>query len=236
MEEEDQIVHELSLDDDLQAEAALDVFKVDPEYEESERKFAEIKKEILGESSSDEDSDASDGSSDESDEEEAAAHQIVQQQQIEDQTETNLVNLRRTIYLTIMSSLDFEEAGHKLMKICLQPGQEVEICTMLTECCSRGAHVPEILRLARATVLPSSRTSTRCASTRPLPSSTRQSAGWRRTSCATSRSSSRTCTRRMLPRGRMAYLKSPRRRRRRRHASSSRFSSRSSPSPSVYAS
>jgi pre-mRNA-splicing factor CWC22 len=137
VEEEDQIVHELSLDDDLQAEAALDVFKVDPEYEESERKYAEIKKEILGESSSDEDSDASDGSSDESDEEEAAAHQIVQQQQIEDQTETNLVNLRRTIYLTIMSSLDFEEAGHKLMKIRLQPGQEVEICTMLTECCSQ---------------------------------------------------------------------------------------------------
>jgi pre-mRNA-splicing factor CWC22 len=48
-----------------------------------------------------------------------------------------MVNLRRTIYLTIMSSLDFEEAGHKLMKINLNPGQEVEICTMLTECCSQ---------------------------------------------------------------------------------------------------
>jgi hypothetical protein len=34
-----------------------------------------------------------------------------------------VVNLRRTIYLTIMSSLDFEEAGHKLMKIQLAPGQ-----------------------------------------------------------------------------------------------------------------
>ena len=62
---------------------------------------------------------------------------MMQQQAIQDQTETNLVNLRRTIYLTIMSSLDFEEAGHKLMKIHLQPGQEVEICTMLTECCSQ---------------------------------------------------------------------------------------------------
>ena len=153
VEEEDQIVHELSLDDDLQAEAALDVFKVDPEYEESERKYAEIKKEILGESSSDEDSDASDGSSDESDEEEAAAHQIVQQQQIEDQTETNLVNLRRTIYLTIMSSLDFEEAGHKLMKILSAARTRGGNLHDADRVLLAGAHVPEILRLARATVL-----------------------------------------------------------------------------------
>ena len=38
-------------------------------------------------------------------------------QHIQDNTETNLINLRRTIYLTIMSALDFEEAGHKLMNI-----------------------------------------------------------------------------------------------------------------------
>jgi hypothetical protein len=36
---------------------------------------------------------------------------------ITDLTSTNLVNLRRTIYLTIMSALDFEEAGHKLLKM-----------------------------------------------------------------------------------------------------------------------
>lgn len=45
--------------------------------------------------------------------------------EIRDKTETNLINLRRTIYLTIMSSVDFEEAGHKLLKIKLEPGQEV---------------------------------------------------------------------------------------------------------------
>ena len=56
---------------------------------------------------------------------------------IDDQTETNLINLRRTIYLTIMSSMDFEEAGHKLLKIQLAPGQEIELCTMLIECCSQ---------------------------------------------------------------------------------------------------
>jgi hypothetical protein len=58
-------------------------------------------------------------------------------QRIQDNTETNLINLRRTIYLTIMSALDFEEAGHKLMKISLAPGQETEICTMIIECCSQ---------------------------------------------------------------------------------------------------
>ena len=36
---------------------------------------------------------------------------------MQDSTETNLINLRRTIYLTIMSGLTFEETGHKLMKI-----------------------------------------------------------------------------------------------------------------------
>ncbi|XP_059077212.1 uncharacterized protein LOC131035794 [Cryptomeria japonica] len=49
----------------------------------------------------------------------------------------NLVNLRHTIYSTIMSSVDFEEAGHKLLRIKLESGQEVELCIMLLECCSQ---------------------------------------------------------------------------------------------------
>jgi len=43
---------------------------------------------------------------------------------IVDSTETNLMALRRTIYLTIQSSLDFEECAHKLIKMQLKPGQE----------------------------------------------------------------------------------------------------------------
>jgi len=43
---------------------------------------------------------------------------------IVDSTETNLMTLRRTIYLTIQSSLDFEECAHKLIKMQLKPGQE----------------------------------------------------------------------------------------------------------------
>lgn len=48
-------------------------------------------------------------------------------QGIQDRTETNLVNLRRTIYLTIMNSLTYEEAVHKLMKVQINEGQEVRI-------------------------------------------------------------------------------------------------------------
>ena len=47
------------------------------------------------------------------------------QQTIIDQTETNLVTLRRTIYLTIQSSIGAEECAHKLLKMNLRPGQEV---------------------------------------------------------------------------------------------------------------
>lgn len=42
-----------------------------------------------------------------------------------DGTEQSLVAFRRNVYLTIQSSLDFQEAAHKLLKIDLKPGQDV---------------------------------------------------------------------------------------------------------------
>lgn len=56
------------------------------------------------------------------------------QQAIQDQTQTNLVNLRRTLYLTLMSSFDFEEAGHKLLKVATAPGQEIEVVSFQSPC------------------------------------------------------------------------------------------------------
>ena len=52
-------------------------------------------------------------------------------------TETDLINLRRTIYLTIMNSVDFEECCHKLLKLNLgsQGQQQFEMCSMISECC-----------------------------------------------------------------------------------------------------
>ena len=146
VDEDDQIVHEIGLDDEMQAQPGLDVFKEDPEFEENERRYADIRKEILGESSSsssdsDSDSDSGSSSSSSSSDDEGAGAIVASRGdgkvEIADLTETNLVNLRRTIYLTIMSSLDFEEAGHKLMKLNIPPGAEVELCTMLVECASQ---------------------------------------------------------------------------------------------------
>jgi pre-mRNA-splicing factor CWC22 len=50
---------------------------------------------------------------------------VPEKEGIEDLTETNLVNLRRVIYLTIMNALNYEEAVHKLLKVQLQEGEEV---------------------------------------------------------------------------------------------------------------
>ncbi|KAJ0256676.1 Uncharacterized protein HA466_0095980 [Hirschfeldia incana] len=135
---EEKYSHDISLDDEIVPETSLDVFKPDPDFLENEKKYEALKKELLGEDES-EDEDGSDdaGSEDDDEEEDGSDEEDEEQMRIRDETETNLVNLRRTIYLTIMSSVDFEEAGHKLLKIKLEPGQEMELCIMLLECCSQ---------------------------------------------------------------------------------------------------
>ena len=40
-------------------------------------------------------------------------------------TEQDLVAFRRNVYLAIQSSLDFQEAAHKLIKFHLKPGLDV---------------------------------------------------------------------------------------------------------------
>lgn len=54
-----------------------------------------------------------------------------------DETETNLVALRRTIYLTIQSSLDFQECAHKLMKMNIKDSQKIELCQMILDACAQ---------------------------------------------------------------------------------------------------
>lgn len=130
VEEEDQITHRLSLDDEIETQDGLNIFKYDEQWEEHQEAYARLKAEILGEGSDDEDEDDSDESSDEDEDEE-------RQMDIKDQSNTDLVNLRRTIYLTIMSSIDFEECCHKLMKISLPAGLEHELPSMIIECCSQ---------------------------------------------------------------------------------------------------
>ncbi|XP_059628862.1 uncharacterized protein LOC132271492 [Cornus florida] len=136
VEQEDQLTHEISLQEEIDPEITLDIFKPDPQFTENEQRYEELKKTILGDESDDEDEADSDAGSDDEDDEESDEDDE-EQMKIKDETETNLVNLRRTIYLTIMSSVDFEEAGHKLLKIKLESGQEMELNIMLLECCSQ---------------------------------------------------------------------------------------------------
>lgn len=64
-------------------------------------------------------------------------HSIPDEQKIIDQTETNLVAFRRTVYLTIQSSLDFEECAHKLIKMEIKAGYEEELGNMILDCCAQ---------------------------------------------------------------------------------------------------
>jgi pre-mRNA-splicing factor CWC22 len=121
--------------------AGTDVFKADPKFLENEKKYAEIKEEILGgdsddESGSEADSDSEDEDADgklESNDKPGinliycSASVAPELEGIQDMTETDLIDLRRTIYLTLMNSLGFEEAVHKLMNIAIPEGKEVRL-------------------------------------------------------------------------------------------------------------
>jgi pre-mRNA-splicing factor CWC22 len=133
VEEEDQITHRTGLDDELDVQDGLNIFKYDPEWEEHEQVYKKLKAEILGEGSDDDDDDEDDSDESEDDEEQQEEKAL----EIKDQSNMDLVNLRRTIYLTIMSSIDPEECCHKLMKVTLPPGQEPELPSMIVECCSQ---------------------------------------------------------------------------------------------------
>lgn len=111
----------------------IDVFKADPNFLDNEDKYKSIKAEILGDDESDE-SGGSTGSGSESDdesEEEGGEGKrlfpsysllptaadfvctfvavVANKHGIKDMTETNMINLRRTIYLTIMNSVSPRE-------------------------------------------------------------------------------------------------------------------------------
>lgn len=134
VEEEDQITHRIGLDDEIETQDSLNIFKFDPDWEQNEAEYKKLKAEILGEGSDDEDGESGDESGSESEDEE---DQEMQAMEIKDQSNADLVNLRKTIYLSIQSSADPEEAAHKLMKLKLPVGQEPELVSMIVETCAQ---------------------------------------------------------------------------------------------------
>lgn len=141
VEEDDQFTHMLPLEDDYNPEDVLNVFKMDPNFMENEEKYKVIKKEILDEGDSDSNTDQEAGSSEDEEEdeeeEEGEEEEGGQKVTIHDKTEINLVSFRRTIYLAIQSSLDFEECAHKLLKMEFAESQTKELCNMILDCCAQ---------------------------------------------------------------------------------------------------
>jgi pre-mRNA-splicing factor CWC22 len=133
VEEEEQITHKISLEDELQVQQGLNLFKPDPKFLENEARYEEIKKEILGDSDDESGTSGDDEYSDDDEDDDVAPDK----EGIQDMTEQNLINLRRTIYLTIMNSLNFEETVHKLLKVNIPEGREIELVNMIVECCSQ---------------------------------------------------------------------------------------------------
>ncbi|KAK3990646.1 putative pre-mRNA-splicing factor cwc-22 [Cladorrhinum sp. PSN332] len=134
VEEEDQITHRIGLDDEITTQDTLNIFKFDPDWEANEEEYKKLKAEILGEGSGDEDDEDGGSEESESEDEEEQQQKAIE---IKDQSNADLVNLRRTIYLSIQSSANPEEAAHKLMKLRLPAGQEPELVSMIVETCAQ---------------------------------------------------------------------------------------------------
>lgn len=126
VEEEDQITHDVNLDDVCDGEDRLNIFQFDPVYEKTEEEWNAIKLEILGEENVLKLKTLQNVQMEEEEEEE---------EEVEDFTEQDIKTLRRKIYLTIMNSLDFEDCAHKMIKSGLGRGQETEMVEMFQECC-----------------------------------------------------------------------------------------------------
>lgn len=148
IDEDDQITHTISLLDPVDPEDNLNIFRFDPEFQANEEKYNAIRASFLGDDDDDEDASGSDGD-DESDsgseggedEDEDRQHGAAvgadQVGTIIDQTETNLVHLRRTIYLLLQSSISADEAAHRLLQLKIKPGEEYEVASMVLDCCAQ---------------------------------------------------------------------------------------------------
>ncbi|KAK2195203.1 bifunctional Initiation factor eIF-4 gamma [Babesia duncani] len=155
VEIEDQITHDVDLLDlDLKMDEMLNVFTpIGPaEYQQEEEAWAKIQHALLGTGGNghhhqnNDASNGSDGYQSDSSTSSASSQDSIKDQsgrqaedyeiQIKDSTEQDLVNLRKTVYLVIMSSLNYQECVHKLLKLNIDEGREIEVCNMLIDCCA----------------------------------------------------------------------------------------------------
>ena len=138
VELDDQVTHEVEvIEGDIDGEESLNLFHAqEPEvYVSENEKWRGVSNEMLG-TDPEAQSELEDFSpSDETDEKEPIAIPQVREE-MTDMTEAELIGLRKTIYLAIMSSANYEECVHKLLSLKLKAGQEKEVVGMLIDSCA----------------------------------------------------------------------------------------------------
>lgn len=148
LEEDDIITHFVSLDDEEECdlEYACDEFHDDPLYKVNEEEYERIKRDILGaaaDSSPRQLLSGSEGIKQNIEDNADTSLKMDGEEKIVsgkpvDMTESDLVDFRRTIYLTISSGISYEEWAHKLLQLMrANKGKELELCKMIIECCSQ---------------------------------------------------------------------------------------------------
>lgn len=152
VEDEDKVTHELDLNEKYDVETKLDVFTYDPQWQANEDEYEAVKRAIIGD---DEEVEVEEGEKGEGDangsmeDGEGRERDGIDEEQDGSSgsgsssggavplTDTELIDLRRRIYLTIQSTLNYEEAVHKLLQQGLgSNGRERELASMIVECCS----------------------------------------------------------------------------------------------------
>ncbi len=139
VEDKDIITHRIFLDDEIKTEEELNEFHYDDKYDENEKIWKQFRECILGPEEENDEEEEKISSHFESTEKSISefpdVKQIKDKSRIYDLSEQDLVKYRKNIYLTVVSSIDFEECCHKLLKQNVNEGLEGEMVNMIIECC-----------------------------------------------------------------------------------------------------
>lgn len=139
VEDKDIITHRIFLDDEIKTEDELNEFHYDDKYDENEKIWKQFRECILGPEEENDEEEEKMSSHIESTERALSefpdVKQIKDKSRVYDLSEQDLVKYRKNIYLTVVSSIDFEECCHKLLKQNVQEGLEGEMVNMIIECC-----------------------------------------------------------------------------------------------------
>lgn len=159
--EDDKVTHSILLTDPKKEDFLMECnyFKYDPKWTENEKKYDEFKKTLLEEDDdySDDSSDYSDDDEDKDDQGHVKTVKIKEEEDkkdvkpiVIDATGKDLIAFRRTVYLTIRSSISHEEVVHKLLKSKIDPELHDELCQMILDCCGQERTYESICGLTAA--------------------------------------------------------------------------------------